>query len=81
MPHWTLHDLRRSVATRLAQSRERRRKKGHLVESETYSFAKPHIVESILNHLLGSKVARIYNLATYLPEMRQALKQWQADIT
>ena len=51
---------------------------GHLEEIETYSFAKPHIVESILNHLLGSRVARTYNLANYLPEMRQALEQWGA---
>ena len=65
---WTLHDLRRTFATRLAQL-------GVL----------PHVVERLLNHRLGAiktetvltDVAEVYNLATYLPEMRQAIDLWE----
>jgi integrase len=59
---WVIHDIRRSVATRLAD------KLGVL----------PHIVESILNHVSGHKsgVSGIYNLARYEAEMRAALCAW-----
>lgn len=65
---WTLHDLRRTFATQLAQL-------GVL----------PHVVERLLNHRLGAiktetvltDVAEVYNLATYLPEMRQAIDLWE----
>ena len=61
---WTLHDLRRSFATNLAQL-------GVL----------PHVVERLLDHRLGTiktvtiqtDVAEVYNLANYLPEMREAI--------
>jgi integrase len=45
--HWTLHDIRRSVATRMA---------------EDLRIA-PHIIEATLNHVSGSKadVAGIYD--------------------
>ena len=42
------------MATNLVESRERRVKRGH-PDNETYSFAKPHIVEAILNHVSGHK--------------------------
>jgi integrase len=66
MPHWTLHDLRRSVGT-------------HLNEE---GFAEPHIVEAILNHVSGSKagVAGVYNRAAYAKQKRQALDLWGAWI-
>jgi integrase len=59
---WTLHDLRRTFATRLADL-----------------GTPPHIIERLLNHLSGhiSGVAAIYNRATYLPEMRQAIQLWE----
>ncbi|HUO00527.1 MAG TPA: hypothetical protein VMU69_30390 [Bradyrhizobium sp.] len=68
---WTLHDLRRTFATRLAQL-------GTL----------PHVVERLLNHRLGAiktetiltDVAEVYNLATYLPEMRQAIDLWEQKL-
>jgi integrase len=62
LPHWTLHDLRRSAATLMADQL------GIL----------PHIVEAILNHVSGHKagVAGIYNRAKYLDEMRAALDKW-----
>jgi integrase len=62
LPHWTIHDLRRSAATTLADCL------GVL----------PHIVEAILNHVSGHKsgVAGIYNRARYSEEMRDALQSW-----
>jgi integrase len=68
LPHWTVHDLRRSFAT-------------HVNE---LGFAQPHVTEAILNHVSGaakSGVAGIYNRAMYLAEKRQALEQWAAYLT
>ena len=71
---WTLHDLRRTFATRIAEL-------GVL----------PHVVERLLNHRLGAisnktqsivtELAEIYNLATFLPEMRQAVQVWENKLT
>jgi integrase len=68
---WTLHDLRRTFATRLAQMK-----------------VPPHVIERLLNHKMGgisnktdgivSAVAEVYNRATYLPEMREAITRWEA---
>ncbi|MEQ8653266.1 MAG: tyrosine-type recombinase/integrase [Kiloniellales bacterium] len=65
-PHWTLHDLRRTVATRMAE----------------LGIAQPHIVEAVLNHISGHKagVAGIYNRATYRDEKRRALEAWGAHV-
>lgn len=68
---WTLHDLRRSFATKLAQL-----------------GVMPHVVERLLNHRLGTiktatiltDVAEVYNLATYLPEMRKAIALWDERV-
>lgn len=58
---WTLHDLRRTVATCLAER-----------------GTQPHVIERLLNHSTGvvSGVAAIYNRASYVAEMRQALDGW-----
>lgn len=71
---WTLHDLRRTFATRLAEMK-----------------VAPHVIERLLNHKLGSisnktagmvsDVAGIYNLASYMPEMRQAISLWDAKLS
>jgi integrase len=71
---WTLHDLRRTFATRLAEMK-----------------VLPHVIERLLNHKMGgisnktdgivSAVAEVYNRATYLPEMREAITRWEAHIT
>lgn len=69
---WTLHDLRRTFATRIAEL-------GIL----------PHVVERLLNHRLGAiktetiltDVAEVYNLASYLPEMRSAVALWEVRLT
>ena len=59
---WTVHDLRRTAATVMADQL------GVL----------PHIVEAILNHVSGHRagVAGVYNRARYQAEMRDALKRW-----
>jgi integrase len=70
---WRLHDLRRTVATIMADSppdKEHRERRGLGI--------KPHVVEAVLNHQSGHKagVAGIYNRATYEPEVRNALAVW-----
>jgi integrase len=69
---WTLHDIRRSVATKLAESPD----DGGLGLS-------PHIVEAVLNHVSGHKAgpAGIYNRATYIPEVKTALARWADHVT
>ncbi|MDI1345078.1 MAG: site-specific integrase [Pseudolabrys sp.] len=68
---YVLHDLRRTFGTKLAELK-----------------VLPHVVERMLNHTMGSignradsivsAVAEVYNLATYLPEMRQAIDdKWE----
>jgi len=66
MPHWQLHDLRRTAATWMAESPP----KGLGIQ--------PHIIEAVLNHVSGSKsgVAGIYNRASYDVEKRAALQAW-----
>jgi len=60
---WTVHDLRRTVATKLAESPV---------------SVQPHIVEACLNHISGHKsgVAGTYNRAQYQPEKKEALDRW-----
>ncbi|MGY4227599.1 integrase [Bradyrhizobium sp. USDA 4503] len=66
MPPFRVHDIRRTVATGLAD------RLGVL----------PHIVEAVLNHVSGHKagVAGVYNLARYSAEMRTALDRWAAHV-
>jgi integrase len=40
----------------------------------------PHIGERVLNHAVGSDVARIYDLHRYQGEMRAALTLWSAEL-
>jgi integrase len=61
---YTLHDLRRTAATVMAD------RLGVL----------PHVVEAILNHVSGSPVSRVYNKARYLSEMTEALAAWADHI-
>jgi integrase len=70
---WTHHDIRRTVATKMAESPP---DKEH-PESRGLGI-KPHVVEAVLNHVSGHKsgVAGIYNHATYLPEVKIALARW-----
>jgi integrase len=61
-----LHDLRRTVATVMADKLN----------------VLPHIIEAVLNHVSGHRagVAGIYNRAKYEGEMRQALGRWADHI-
>jgi integrase len=63
---WRLHDLRRSVATWMAE----------------HGNIEPHIIEAILNHYSGhrSGVAGVYNRATYARQIRVALNLWDDHI-
>jgi integrase len=65
---WTLHDLRRSVAT-------------HMADDEI--GIQPHIIEALLNHVSGHKrgVAGIYNRASYPRETATALQLWAEHLT
>ncbi|MGE8128855.1 tyrosine-type recombinase/integrase [Methylobacterium sp. NPDC080182] len=62
IPSWTLHDLRRTAATLMAD------RLGVL----------PHVVEAILNHTSGHRagIAGVYNLAAYATEKRAAVDAW-----
>ena len=62
MPPWTIHDLRRSAITHLAER----------------GFAAPHVIEAIANHISGTKagVAGVYNRSVYAAEKRVALEAW-----
>ena len=68
---WTHHDLRRTAATRMAES------------PPDGLGIKPHVVEALLNHISGHKsgVAGIYNRASYLPEVKTALAMWAEYVT
>jgi integrase len=65
LPHWTLHDLRRTWATIAAE------KLGVL----------PHIIEAVLAHNSGTAVSRTYNRARYLKPMREAMEAMERHIT
>jgi integrase len=59
---WRLHDIRRTVATGLAEK----------------LAVQPHVVEAVLNHQSGTKrgVAGTYNRAVYAAEKTDALTRW-----
>jgi integrase len=63
---WSVHDLRRSVATKMCEDCK----------------VLPHLVEQILNHQSGHKagVAGTYNRALYASQVREALLMWEAHM-
>jgi len=67
---WTLHDLRRTFGTKLAELKVA----PHIVERLLN-----HKFGSITNHTDGmvSAVALVYNRYQYLPEMREAIALWE----
>jgi integrase len=65
LPHFTSHDLRRTVATRLAES---------------LGDEGDKLIKRVLGHSDGS-VTAIYNRYGYVREMRRALEQWANDLT
>lgn len=69
MEHWTLHDLRRTAATRMG---------------DVLGIV-PHVTEAVLNHVSShasgkAGVAGTYNRATYLKEKRAALDAWAGHV-
>ena len=56
---WVLHDLRRTLSTKMAE----------------WEIAPPDVVEAILNHTSGSRspIQRVYDRHGRLPQMRRAL--------
>jgi integrase len=85
IPHWTLHDLRRTFATyvgggieahQLAKLPKRDR------ELATGLGIQPHVVEATLNHVGAHKagVAQVYNRSTYEREKRHALDLWASHL-
>lgn len=61
LARWTLHDIRRSVATHMGEA----------------LGIEPWIIELVLNHRGHQKgVAGIYNRSRYLPQVRTALLLW-----
>jgi integrase len=65
VPNWRLHDLRRTFRTI----------HGRL-------GTPPHIAERLINHVnaVASDVELIYDLHTYLPEMRKAIEAYEAEL-
>lgn len=63
---WQIRDLRRTLSTRLSEF-----------------GTPPHVVERILNHLTGtlSPIALVYNKATFLKEMREALGAFETHLS
>ncbi|HEX4236767.1 MAG TPA: tyrosine-type recombinase/integrase [Xanthobacteraceae bacterium] len=61
LEHWTLHDLRRTVATHMAELGVQ----PHIIEA---------VLNHVSGHKGG--VAGIYNRARYEGEMREALQRW-----
>ena len=61
LPHWTIHDIRRSVAT-------------HMVELGVQPHIVEAVLNHVSGHRGG--VAGIYNRATYDKEKRAALNLW-----
>jgi integrase len=62
---WTYHDLRRSAATRLAEDLD----------------IDDALIERILGHKVGTKIARTYNLAKREKRMREALQGFADMLT
>ena len=69
--NWTLHDMRRTVATRMADSVE-----------DGGCGVQPHVIEAVINHVSGHKagVAGIYNRSSYSAEKRAALNEWAGKL-
>jgi len=66
MAPWNLHDIRRGVATWMAE----------------HGNVEPHIIEAVLNHYSGHKsgVAGVYNRARYSKQIRIALGLWDDHV-
>lgn len=85
IPHWTLHDLRRTFATYAGGGIEAHglaKLPKYDRELATGLGMPPHIGEAILNHVGAHKagVAQVYNRSTYEREKRHWLDLWAAHL-
>ena len=70
---WTLHDLRRTMATKMSGFRD----------SRDRPLVPPHVVDACLNHVSGSAkagVAGVYNHHQYYAEKKCAFRLWHAHL-
>jgi len=70
---WTLHDLRRTMATKMSGFRD----------SRDRPLVPPHVVDACLNHVSGSAkggVAGVYNHHQYYAEKKSAFRLWHAHL-
>jgi integrase len=67
-PHWTLHDIRRSVASGMAGIRDKDRR----------NIIPIVVIERVLNHVSGTfkGIVGVYQRHDFLDEMRDALQSW-----
>ncbi|HWY60485.1 MAG TPA: integrase family protein [Rhizomicrobium sp.] len=65
---WTLHDLRRTLRTHWAALGIRK------------EVAKKYVNQISGEDKAGDKIDRIYDRHTYIPEMRDAVKKWEAHL-
>jgi integrase len=67
LAHFTLHDIRRTVASLIGE----------------LGFAVPHVTETILNHYSGfrARTAGVYQRQRYENECRTALERWADYVT
>ena len=70
VPHWSIHDLRRTMSTGM----------NGMIEPDGTSLIPDHIVERCLNHTIPG-VARTYNKHGYLKEKRRAFELWADHVT
>lgn len=71
IPHWVLHDLRRTARTRL----------GKLKDKDGKTAVLPHIAEAALGHTLKiTDVQDTYDHADYSDEVSQALALWSVEL-
>jgi integrase len=61
---WTLHDIRRTFRTNLGKL-----------------GVAPHIAERLVNHVSAqSEMEQVYDVWTYMPEMRDAIARWEKHL-
>jgi integrase len=72
IPHWTIHDLRRTVSTGL----------NSLKDENDNARVLPIVVEKVLNHISGTEagVAGLYNQWAYYGEKKAALRLWAGHL-
>jgi integrase len=81
IPHWTPHDLRRSLATYAGGGLPEHLLKKIPAQDRDCAGGlgiEPHAIEAVLNHYSGGKagVAGIYNRSTYAREKKVLLDLW-----